>query len=351
MGMQAQDVVTKLTRTRNKQLRKFDDHHVCALRIIEGFFFVCHYPPSLPSAHFESCRDAVETLMLKFWKKGTDGDKEFRKAVLAYQKPIYDMIKAHYKVGVEFAGKVSIMEAEAPADAPAAAKAAPADPAKEEAVKPKKDDTVDKEKKAAALLGDLTKGLSATKGLKKVDKSMKNKYKKEKVKGTVKGGPTKAKIKKKKEAKIKKAGPFTWQFLDFQNKQLEEVNDESKYTLKSQLYFADCINSNFKVTNKVKSITLDGCKRVNCRNVTIWAMNKVPTIALDKCDSPRLFLGEKAWKELELKPKIVYSNCTAANVVFQDGDEQKDVPLPEQFVVTGVGEDGKAQIETTDHGD
>merc|ERR1719242_258294 len=250
------------------------------------------------------------------------------------------MIKAHYKVGVEFAGKVSIMEAEAPADAPAAAKAAPADPAKEDAVKPKKDDTVDKEKKAAALLGDLTKGLSATKGLKKVDKSMKNKYKKEKVKGTVKGGPTKAKIKKKKEAKIKKAGPFTWQFFDFQNKELEEVQDE-KYTLKTQLYFADCVNSNFRINSKVKSITLDSCKRVqieikedlisslelvNCKNVTVWCLARCPTISIEKCDSPKLFLGDAAWSALEEKkrPTIMYSMCSAGNVVFANGEEQKE---------------------------
>lgn len=367
--MEVQDVVTKLTRTRNKKLRNFDDHHTAALRIVEALFFVVHYPPSLPAAHFASCSDSVETIMLKFWKKGTDGDKEFRKAANAFVKPIPDLIKKFYKTGVEFSGKVSILEAEAPADAPAPAAAAEpvkADPGKAEEAVEAKAEKKKKEVDPDALLSSLSKGLSATKGLKKVEKSMKNKYKKEKVKGTVKGGPTKAKIKKKKEAKVKKAGPFTWQFFDFQNKDLEEINDDGKYTIKTQLYFADCINTNFKISNKVKQITLDSCKRVqiqideplvsaievvNCKNVTVWCMNTVPTISLEKSDSPKLFMSEKAWKDAETKPQIMYSGCTAANVVFADGENQTEVPLPEQFIITGVGEDGKATITTAEHGD
>merc|ERR1719471_1293778 len=174
------------------------------------------------------------------------------------------MIKKFYKTGVEFSGKASILEVEAPSDAAAPAPAKKADPAKEETV-----------------------------------------------------APAEPKKKEKKEARIKKAGPFTWQFFDFQNKDLEEINDDSKYTIKSQLYFADCINSNFKISNKVKQITLDGCKRVqiqvdeelvssievvNCKNVTVWCMNTVPTISLEKSDCPKLFLSEKAWEKAERKP-------------------------------------------------
>jgi len=348
----------------DKEMRKFDDHHIIALRFVESLSFVTHYPPMLPKVQVESCKDSMETTMLKFWKKGTDGDKEMRKAGIALLKDYPELVKTHYKLGVEFCGKESITSAEVP-DTPAAK--APADPAKapEEEVKPAakaEKKTVD----SAALLSSLTKGLDVTKGLKKVKKSQKNKYKKEKVKGTVSAGPTKAKIKKKKEAKVKKAGPFTWQFLDFQNKELEDINDETKYGIKTQLYFADCINTNFKISQKVKSITLDSCKRcqiqidfpivssievVNCRNVTVWCLNECPTISLEKSDSPKLFLGEKAWRDAPAKPQITYSMCSAANVIFADGDDQKEVPLPEQFVVTGVSEDGKASIQTTDHGE
>merc|ERR1712109_247056 len=89
-----------------------------------------------------------------------------------------ELVKTHYKLGVEFCGKESITSAEVP-DTPAAK--APADPAKapEEEVKPAakaEKKTVD----SAALLSSLTKGLDVTKGLKKVKKSQKNKYKKRK---------------------------------------------------------------------------------------------------------------------------------------------------------------------------
>jgi len=364
---EAQQAMEKLTRTRDKQLRKFDDHHVIALRIVEGFTFVLHYPPSLPKAHFASCAESAETKMLKFWKKGTDGDKEMRKAGLAFLKPIPELIAQHYKVGVEFRGKDSILSAEAPpTEAPAKAPKK-ADPAKEEEVAPAKEKKKEKTVDGDALLGQLTQGGAITAGLKKVKKSQKNKYNKEKIKGTVSAGPSKAKIKKKKEAKIKKAGPFTWQFFDFQNKELEEVQDE-KYTLKTQLYFADCVNSNFRINSKVKSITLDSCRRVqieikedlisslelvNCKNVTVWCLAKCPTISIEKCDSPKLFLGDAAWSSLEEKdrPTIMYSMCSAGNVVFANGEEQKEVPLPEQFIVTGMGEDGKAKITTAEHGD
>merc|ERR1711907_324847 len=158
--------------------------------------------------------------------------------------------------------------------------------------KKKEEKTVDGD----AFIAEISKGGAVTAGLKKVKKSQKNKYKKEKVKGTVSVGPKKAKIKKQKESRVKKAGPYTWQFLDFQNKELEEIDDPAKYDIKKQLYFADCINSNFKICNRVKTVTLDSCKRaniqvdqpvlsmielINCKNVTIYCMDTCPTIQFD----------------------------------------------------------------------
>merc|ERR1719379_1858406 len=92
---------------------------------------------------------------------------------------------------------------------------------------------------------------------------------------------------------------------------------------------------------------------INCKNVTIYCMDTCPTIQMDKCDSPSIFLGKKAWAELpeDKKPQILYGMVSGGNITFCSEEEDKEVPIPEQFQVLGFDEDGKMKVTLTDHGD
>merc|ERR1719150_2513639 len=124
----------------------------------------------------------------------------------AFYEKVTEVIKEYYKTGVEFCGKEDFALGDLPAAPAVADEKAPADP--EKAEEPKKP--------AMSFAAELSKGLAVTSGLKKVRKDQKNKYKKEKISGKVGGGASKARIKKKKDAKRIKRG-HTWQFLDYQN--------------------------------------------------------------------------------------------------------------------------------------
>merc|ERR1719361_958931 len=95
----------------------------------------------------------------------------------------------------------------------------------------------DKKKKGddgKALFADLNKGLSATSGLKKVKKSQKNKYNRANIKGTVSGGPKKAKAKKKlPDPKKYKQGPFTW-FYQYYQEGLTDIADDGQLSIKNE---------------------------------------------------------------------------------------------------------------------
>merc|ERR1719499_1707897 len=278
----------------------------------------------------------------------------------AFGAKVADAIKTHYKVGVEFWGQEEFALGDAPA-APAKSEMKEEEVAAKE--EPKKADAPKKD-----FAAELSKGLDVTAGLKKVKKEQKNKYKKEKVAGKVSGGASKARIKKKKEAKRQKRGQ-TWFFNDYQNMQGEtmvKIDNAEEYDMKKSVYICAAINSDFQVDVKIKTITLDSCKRtriqvdkdvissiemINCSNCTVYVNGVSPSITLDKCDSPQIIISKAAWPDdASARPNILYSSCSAANVTIPVGDEMPTFALPEQFKFKG-GKDGHAEIEILEHKD
>jgi len=372
--------------TRNKTWRRFDDHHKAFEQLMEGFKWVLCKPPTLPAEFWFSQGDAMySTMTSKCWGKKKEKEKDYMRqwmnAGKAFYEAVHEVIKTHYKTGVEFHGKEDFALGDlpaAPAAAPEAApvadekapEKAPADPAKKE----EEIVAAEEPKKSAGFAAELSQGLAVTAGLKKVRKDQKNKYKKEKISGKVGGGASKARIKKKKEAKRIKRG-HTWQFLDYQNITDTVLDNEEDYQMKSGLYFADCINSVFTINNKVKTITLDSCKKtsfvvnqdlvseislVNCRGCKIQVNGKIGSYALDKSDNCTIYINKAGWQELEPKPQIVWSNCSASIIALcgmklnsEEHDEQtwEEFPLPEQFVFKGPKANTLVHFEQLEHSD
>jgi len=380
--MEAIQEAADIAFTRNKTWRKFDDHHKAFEQLMEGFKWVLCKPPNLPVEFWFSQGDSMySTMTSKCWAKKKEKEKDYMRSWMnagkAFYEKVHEIIKEHYKTGVEFSGKEEFAIGGLPA-APAQAAApdekapspAPADPAKEEEV-----EAAEEPKKASlGFAAELSKGLAVTSGLKKVRKDQKNKYKKEKVSGKVTGGSSKARIKKKKEPKRMKRG-LMWQFLDYQNQEDVVLDDENEYQMKHALYFADAINSMFTINNKVKTITLDSCKKtsfvvntdlvseismVNCQGCKIQMNGKVGSYSLDKSGNCTIYINKAGWQELEPKPQIIWSNCAAVTLSFcglqlnseeHDDKTWEEFPLPEQFVFGGPKPNSAVDFKEVEHSD
>lgn len=358
----AQEEAKGIAKTRKKAWRTYDDYHVVLSEFCLGFSFVFYKAPNLPKPFWDAQMDAMVTAMqAKCWKRKKDEHKDHLRAWMnagkALSKKVSDIIKAHYKVGVEFMGTEDFAMGDV--------KAAPAQVQEEEvqAAEPAKAE------KQADVGAALAKGLNVTAGLKKVKKEQKNKYSGEKISGKVSGGASKAKIKKKKQAKRMKRGQ-TWFFNDYQNMQdanMVLVEGEEEYDIKKSIYVCAAINSDFKINVKVKTVTLDSCKRariqvdkdivssielINCSSCTVYVNGVSPSITMDKCDSPQIIIGKAAWGEdADSRPNILYSSCSAANITVPNGDEMVQYALPEQFKFTGGDDEGHAKVEVLLHAD
>jgi len=83
----------------------------------------------------------------------------------------------------------------------------------------------------------------------------------------------------------------------------------------------------------------------------------VRSVLLDKSDSPGIIFTKASWTDLEMKPEVIYSSCSAANITLPsegDGEEDADtMALPEQFYFRGrqEGTTNKAKVELFEHAD
>lgn len=132
--------------------------------------------------------------------------------------------------------------------------------------------------------------------------------------------------------------------------------------MKQIVYVSKCVNSTIHVDCKVKSITLDGCKRVNlivksvissvelvnCERCKIHSIAELPSLSIDKCGGVSVTLSPAS-----LDCAFTTSKSSEMNVSIpvgnpDDGD-YKEVPIPEQYVhkVTGVGKDSRIATEVS----
>jgi hypothetical protein len=141
--------------------------------------------------------------------------------------------------------------------------------------------------------------------------------------------------------------------------------EEDEFTIKEGLFITQCLNTQFMVKGKVKSVVLDSLQRcqiqcsdivstiemVNCKNVTIYCGGSTPSIALDKSESPRVVCLPGCWNHENGRPAITYSNVTAANLSIPGPTEEDDfleLPLYEQFVVE-IDENNQLQTRPMKH--
>merc|ERR1712129_617393 len=147
------------------------------------------------------------------------------------------------------------------ADAATETKSAPKSEEKEAA--PKKVAAAKPKKAAgggmAAVMGDLSKGLNVTKGMKRVTKDMKTKNRKDRSGKVV--VPKKKKFGKKKR---KKFGPPATR-LQGGRWMVENYEEEAgivqleKCDLKSNVFITMCDDCTIQISKKVKAVTIDSC--------------------------------------------------------------------------------------------
>ena len=125
----------------------------------------------------------------------------------------------------------------------------------------------------------------------------------------------------------------------------EGVVQFEKAEMKHDVGIYGCMNSGFMVPKKVRSVAIDGCKKiqvevndvvsslemVNSSNVTVFVKGNVQSIAVDKCDNPKLVIFKSA---LQHEPKIITSMVSDMNIEVEGETEDADwteIAVPYQF--------------------
>jgi len=353
-----------LANTRKRSLDDFINHLRALKEVCGSCTWVSMYAPTLPHTQAQNGLESADFHLNRILtRQKTDVNVAWVKACKSMLTKQMALVKTHFKTGLEWKGQKSVLEAEAPK----AAEPAPAEEAAP-APEPEAPKEVAKPKPAGDLFGELNKGGAITGHLKKVKKSQKNKYKKDKVVGKVTTGPKKAKAKKKLPDPRKTKRGKTW-FLEYYQEGLITINDDllKGLSLKDGIFISGSLNCQFMIPEgvKVKSIVLDGCNRVqlqtwdvvstvemvNCKNSTLWLNGVVPSVTVDKCDSPRLIVMPPCWNQ-EKQVDILTSNVTAGNVeVPGDGDDADNIaiPIPEQFFLKIDKETKESHVEVMEH--
>ena len=357
-------VQTALEEIRKLRLdRKFDWHLKAIMEMMTCLSWVLIKPPRGTPAGF--CKEAIASC--EFWSnkirkeyKGKD-DKQiaFCDALKAVGNDLVAYITEYYKTGLTFNPRgVSLAEAAVTLQNSA--------PSAEE-----NDPTLSPRRRHLSISGgaggmtgimaELQKkqtsdGASAATGLRKVNKEQqtwRKEFKGEKV-SAVPGVPKldHAVSTKQKSAKKLKGLPIC-EYQDRGHKWVvEHQTKESVHGImtieisdpKQQVYMYDCedITVELKGEKKVKSIIMDSCRRVNVvfdtcisscemvnsEKIQCQTTGVCPTFAIDKTAGCLIYLS----KESLSVTSFVTSQSSEMNVSYPDGDEHKEVPIPEQFV-------------------
>jgi adenylyl cyclase-associated protein len=217
---------------------------------------------------------------------------------------------------------------------------------------------------ANALFAELNKGADITSGLKKVTKDMQT-HKNPALRA---GGVVK--VAEKAEAAPAKAAPAAqkqqppkgpvlegnkWVIEHHVGNQSIKI-PEDELESKNTIYIYKCERSTIQVPAKANSIVIDGGKRlgvvfqdiisgveiVNSQSVNIQTTGKVPNFAVDKSSSVQIILSKES-----LNAQVVTSKCDSVNIMFPDGDDHIELPVPEQFITTIDGK--KLKTTTLEH--
>lgn len=125
---------------------------------------------------------------------------------------------------------------------------------------------------------------------------------------------------------------------------------------KEQVYLYNCEDLTVQIKGKFKSLAIDNCKKVavvydtlissaevvNCKKIQLQVNGVCPVFTVDKTHGFLVWLS----KESLSVSSFATAQSSEMNVSFPDGDDQKELPIPEQFVHKLVG--GKVKSEVSD---
>jgi len=119
-------------------------------------------------------------------------------------------------------------------------------------------------------------------------------------------------------------------------------------TMQQLVCIINCRNATVTIKNKVKSLCIDGCEKVNvicgdvlsavelvnCERCQVQTTGQVNAFAIDKCNGVNVYLSKESMKAEFTTAKSSEMNITFPN---ETGDEMIECPIPEQFVTTIAG--------------
>lgn len=112
---------------------------------------------------------------------------------------------------------------------------------------------------------------------------------------------------------------------------------------KEQVYIFNCDDVTVKINGgKLKSVVVDsctkvnvvfdtiisGCELVNSKKVAVQANGVCPVFTIDKTVGVTVYLSEESAKV----SSFTTSMSSEMNVNIPDGDDRKELPIPEQFI-------------------
>eukprot|EP00523_Entomoneis_sp_CCMP467_P019916 CAMPEP_0168863096 /NCGR_PEP_ID=MMETSP0727-20121128/18776_1 /TAXON_ID=265536 /ORGANISM="Amphiprora sp., Strain CCMP467" /LENGTH=511 /DNA_ID=CAMNT_0008918159 /DNA_START=6 /DNA_END=1541 /DNA_ORIENTATION=- len=200
-------------------------------------------------------------------------------------------------------------------------------------------------------------GTSAATGLKKVTKDMQTWRKEFKdtsekpVAPVSKAPPKKSPVKKE---KLRGIPIFEYQDRGFkwviENQTAETAKKESSDGIlkveisdpKQQVYLYNCEGITVKVTGKFKSLVIDTCVKtavvydtlissaemVNCKRLQLQVLGICPVFTVDKTAGLVVYLSKESVSVSEFTTSL----SSEMNVSYPDGEDHKEIPIPEQFV-------------------
>jgi len=344
--------------------RDFDNHMKATMEMLACIsWLTCRAPQQLPAPFVKECIGSSD-----FWNnrirkqfKGKDAPNQlaFCDNMKTLLQDLAAYIVEYHKTGLTFNPKgVSLAEAK---DAATAASGKQA----------KKSKGGNATSMMAELAGRKSKdGSSAATGLKKVTKDQQT-WRKE-----FKGGDTvkpvvKSPAPKKVEPKKKKKAPPVLEYQERGTKWVIENHDKDSAKAlsanglievdvsnpKQQVYIYNCEEVTIKVNGgKLKSLIVDTCKKVNVifdtiisgcelvnsKKVAIQTDGVCPVFTIDKTVGVTIWLSAAS----AAISSFTTSMSSEMNISMPDGDDRKELPIPEQFV--HKISDGKLSSEVSD---
>mmetsp|Transcript_8385 Transcript_8385/g.12862 ORF Transcript_8385/g.12862 Transcript_8385/m.12862 type:complete len:501 (+) Transcript_8385:81-1583(+) len=357
--------------------RKYDNHCKAIMEMLGALSWIMIRPPSSTPVGFvkEANNSALfwTNKIRKEYKGKDDKHITFCDAMKDTLLDLVAYITEHHKTGLTFKPRgVSMAEAALLAQATAEAKEVPAEKAP---LSPGRRSSSVRGGSGGmnSLMGELAKkrtqdGSSAATGLKHVTRDQQT-WRKE-FKKTGNAAPVAPKIPtmtKKEEPKKKLTGLPICEYQDRGHKWV--VENQTKETAdgiitievtdpKQQVYIYNCEGITVQVKGgKCKSVIVDTCKKsnavfeslisgcevVNCKKIQVQSTGICPTVSVDKTDGFLMYVC----KESLATTSFVTCTSTEMNVSFPDENgEQKELPIPEQFVHKLV--DGAVQSSVSD---